>query len=231
MTSGNEARTARDDLRAIVVFDLDKTLTKRDTYLPFLAAFLAKHPRRIVRCFLIPLTVLRLAPSYQWRTSLKVAFLDAVLGQCERNELLRVTEAFVTRLVSDDGLIQDGLDQLEFHRQRGDVLVLASASLDLYVDELARRLGFDSVIATRARWHDDRVAGTLEGPNLKGPEKYAAVLRHFPAQDLQSRGIAYSDHLSDLPLLGGVKEPFLVNPSKAASVAAKKLGINIVHWR
>ena len=43
----------------------------------------------------------------------------------------------------------EALDLLRSHQQAGDTLVLASASLDVYVEPIARRLGFDLAVATR----------------------------------------------------------------------------------
>src|SRR5207248_343206 len=93
-------------------------------------------------------------------------------------------------------------------------LVLATASLDLYVRRLARELGFDETICTHAAWTaEGRVAGTLNGGNLKGEAKLAAVRRVIPAGSGAPFVIAYSDHHADLPLLRWADRAVAVCPT------------------
>ena len=46
-----------------------------------------------------------------------------------------------------------------------------SASVDFYVPEFGRQLGFDEVISTGVAWNGDRLDGTLTTPNRRGEEK------------------------------------------------------------
>jgi hypothetical protein len=47
--------------RCVVIFDLNGTLTHRDSYLAYLAGFLIRHPQRLLRILPVPLTVLKYA--------------------------------------------------------------------------------------------------------------------------------------------------------------------------
>jgi HAD superfamily hydrolase (TIGR01490 family) len=97
------------------------------------------------------------------------------------------------------------LERIAWHRSQGHLLVLASASLDLYLDHVGAQLGFDHVLCTRlaSRRGDDgieRLTGALEGPDCTGPEKLrrlAALLGELRAHELH----AYGDSAGDRELL------------------------------
>ena len=75
----------------------------------------------------------------------------------------------------------DALATIRRHRDAGHYLVLMSASVDFYVPEFGRQLGFDQVISTGVRWNGDRLDGTLTTANRRGEEK-ARCLRELLAQ-------------------------------------------------
>lgn len=62
--------------------------------------------------------------------------------------------------------------RLDWHRKRGDRIVIVSASPEVYVREAAHHLGVDGVIATRLEVAaDGTVTGRYEGANCRGEEK------------------------------------------------------------
>ena len=99
------------------------------------------------------------------------------------------------------------------HRRAGHLLVLATTTPDVLIRPLARRLGFDEVIATRYAWRDGAYTGALEGGFVWGPGKLAAVRRWAANESVELRGsFAYSDSVYDLPLLSAVGNPAAANP-------------------
>ncbi|MGH7232969.1 MAG: HAD family hydrolase [Nitrospiraceae bacterium] len=218
-----------DAARRLAVFDLDGTLTRRDSYLPYLIGFLVRHPRRLVRTLHLPWQVCRFVIGGISNTDLKRQFLHACLGGVRRAEVRRWTEAFVDGLIAR-GFRRDALAALEQHRQNGDVLVLLTASFDLYADELARRLKFDQVICTQAEWRGDRLSGNLASPNRYGAEKLRCLTelkKAYPAATI----IAYADHHSDLPLLRFADKGILINGTAHAQTLAARDGIPCLQWR
>ena len=69
------------------------------------------------------------------------------------------------------------VERIQWHRRQGHLLLLATGSLDLYAVAIGDLLGFHQVVATRAAWVDDRIAGGFEGGNLRGEAKLAGVRR------------------------------------------------------
>ena len=98
--------------------------------------------------------------------------------------------------------------QIAGHRDAGDVIVIVSASFELYVRPLGALLGVDDVLATRletaAGNGPDLFTGDLDGPNCRGPEKIRR-LHAWLDEHHGGRGavelVAYGDSPGDRELL------------------------------
>ena len=102
---------------------------------------------------------------------------------------------------------------LRSHRDSGDLLVLATTSPYDLVAPLAKRLGFDAVVATRYGEIEGTYTGDLSGGFVWGPGKLAAVTAWAQEHDVDlDASAAYSDSVFDAPLLGAVGRPTAVNP-------------------
>ena len=210
-------------MRYLAVFDLDGTLTRRDTYVRYLFRYLVRHPARFVRVLQLPWFVLQFYLGRISNTVLKEKFLGACLGGLDRPGLLRWTHAFLDELFAS-GFREEGLMTLDRHRKRGDVLVLLTASLDLYVDQVGSRLGFHHVICTKVEWQGNKLSGRLSGPNRYGAEK-VRCLQELKEQYRGYPVIAYADHHSDIPFLQLADEGVLVNGTAKSCRLAGQSGI------
>lgn len=103
-------------------------------------------------------------------------------------------------------------------RRKGRLLVMATTTPEHLVAPLARRLGFDAVVATRyaTRVCDDGVArftGRLDGGFVWGVGKLLAVRRWARSSQVDlGDSAAFSDSIYDLALLSAVGEACAVNP-------------------
>jgi putative phosphoserine phosphatase/1-acylglycerol-3-phosphate O-acyltransferase len=124
---------------------------------------------------------------------------------------------------------------LATQRRSGRKLVLATTTPKDLILPLARRLGFDEVIATRyaTRAGDDgveRYTGKLEGGFVWALGKLQAVREWARREGVDLRGsAAYSDSIYDLPLLSSVGEPTAVNPDYRLHAVATLRRWPIVH--
>ncbi|MFO7277842.1 MAG: HAD-IB family hydrolase [Pseudomonadota bacterium] len=213
----------------LVVFDLDGTITRHDTLVPYVFGFLWRRPWRFAGLPRVLPALLRFLLRRAGLGEVKGAFIRSTLGGCTRAELQAWTERFVPRLL-ERGVFAHALEAIAQHRRDGDRLVLMSASPELYVPEIARRLGFDECICTRLRWNGDRLHGELDGENCRGDEK-TRCFRLLRERHTGMRTVAYANGPSDLDHLELADRAVLVNGEAWTRVKASERGIQCADWR
>jgi phosphatidylglycerophosphatase C len=189
--------------RPLAAFDLDGTLTRRDTLLPFLLRAVGRD--RAYRALVVSSLPLARAAALggPHRDVAKAAVLSRVLTGVPLAELAEAAESYADHVVAH-GLRPDVRARVEWHRSEGHELVLVSASPELYVAPIGRRLGFDDVLATRLEVDaDGRLTGRLVGANCRGPEKVAR-LRQWRGDALVI-AYAYGDSAGDREMLALAK--------------------------
>jgi HAD superfamily hydrolase (TIGR01490 family) len=118
---------------------------------------------------------------------------------------------------------------VEMHREAGRDTWIASASAERIVAQLARVLGMTGGIGTRAAVVEGHYTSDLDGPFVHGPGKAEAVQAIVDSRGYDIRNCyAYSDSISDLPLLELVGHPVAVNPDSALEAIARERGWPIV---
>jgi HAD superfamily hydrolase (TIGR01490 family) len=118
------------------------------------------------------------------------------------------------------------LEQVHAHQDAGRATVILSAAGSGVVELLAQVLGMEGGIGTRYQVDaDGNFTGRFEGPFVYGQGKVEAM-EVFAAEHEIDLGAsyAYSDSLSDLPMLGAVGHPITVNPDPALAEIAKREG-------
>jgi len=224
------ASPASSDTRAtaaLAIFDLDGTLTRRDTLLPYVCGFLAPRPARWIRLFSVFTALASFALGRLDRDRCKERIICACLGGATREELAAHTERFVTKVLAH-GMSPRALAVLESHRAARARLVLLSASTDVYVSALATRLGFDECLCTELRWDSERLIGTFATANRRGAEK-ARLVRELRGE-CKGPIAAYANSSSDLEHLELVDFPLLVNGSRRARRLAAARGMPCEDW-
>jgi phosphatidylglycerophosphatase C len=213
----------------VALFDLDGTLTHRDTLMPFLAGYLAHHPARLLRLWRLAPAMLAYALGGRDRGLLKSRAIRAVMAGDARARIEGWAERFVADLKPRGAFRAAGLAVLEAHRGAGDRLVLLSASPDLYVPLIGALLGFERTVCTEIRWEGDRLDGALQTPNRRGAEK-VRCLEQLREDYAHAPVTAYGNSLSDLPHLALAERALLVNGNAAARRGAARAGIPTAEW-
>ncbi|WP_454085597.1 HAD family hydrolase [Georgenia sp. Marseille-Q6866] len=110
---------------------------------------------------------------------------------------------------------QEALDLIAAHQAAGEDVVVVSASSEAVVRPIGELLGADHVIATRPVVTDGRFTDQLEF-YAYGPTKATAIreLARERGYNLAASH-AYSDSVTDLPMLEAVGNPVAVNPDRA----------------
>ena len=199
----------------VAAFDVDGTLTVRDCVVPFLrqvagttalAGRMLRHPVRLAS-----------AGWHRDRDSLKVASAAAAFSGRPLGEVKETADTFA-RSVYADGLRSDVVDCLNAHLHAGDVVVLVSASFEIYLEPLADLLAVEKVLATRLVVSpESMLTGQLDGPNCRGPEKVRR-LHGWLDEELGGRGnvhlTAYGDSPGDRELLADADVAHWVDQGK-----------------
>jgi phosphatidylglycerophosphatase C len=214
----------------LVFFDLDGTVSRRDTLWLWVSSFLWRHPWRWPQLLGLLPCLWHFARGRADRGELKGRLLQLAVGGCERRALAQHTEHWIAAFLPK-GCHVDALASIRAHQAQQDRLILMSASVDIYVPALAKALGFDECICTPTAWRaDGAYDGRLTGPNCRGEEK-ARRLRSRRAQSPESKTCAYGNSAPDLPHLRLADRGVLVNAPRRLRDAAAAAGIECLDWR
>ncbi len=226
-----------DYAHRVAMYDMDRTITRSGTYSGFLIHVARR--RQQWRLLFLPLVGLAgVAYSLRLidRSRLKAINLRLLVGKrFRRAEIAPLAESYADKVVAR-GLHPAALDQIAVDREAGYRLLLATASFHLYVDAIARRLGIDDVLATRLDEPDgaDHIHARLAGDNCYGDAKFARISDWLAANDITRDAAhvrAYSDHVSDHPMLRFADEAVATTPSRGLKKLAPQMGWRVVDWR
>lgn len=118
------------------------------------------------------------------------------------------------------------LDEVYAHQDAGRPTFIVSAAGNDVVESLASVLGMDGGIGTRYEVDEEgNFTGRFDGPFVYGPGKVEAMRAFAAAHEIDlDASYAYSDSLSDLPMLRAVGNPVAVNPDPPLAEIAKQEG-------
>jgi len=213
----------------IAIFDLDRTLTKRGCFTPFILYVAIRRPHRLLSFHRIILAALCNIVGVYQRGDIKLLMWREVLGGLDREEVETLGNSFA-KIWIQNTLRRQTKKNIKKHQKAGDRLILATAAMDIIADPIGRTLGFDDIISTRTHWTaEGRVSGNFDGRNCYGEEKLRRV--KLTLGDLApSKTSAYSDHITDLPVLLWAENGIAVNPHRPMRDAAGRHGLRIEDW-
>ncbi|MBT2188562.1 HAD-IB family phosphatase [Sphingobium sp. H33] len=214
---------------------MDRTITVRGTYAAFLVHMaLSVAPWRLILLPLVGLIMLGYILKLVPRSRAKELNQALLMGRrVSRARILPAVEAYADKVVTTN-IRAGALAQIAADKAAGCRLVIASASYRLYVEPIARRLGFDHVIATDHFTQGvDYIRARIAGENCYDTAKLRMIEAWMAAEGvgrLQAHVRAYSDHVTDAPMLDFADEPYAANPHKPLVTLAKLKGWPILHW-
>ena len=213
---------------AIAFFDLDGTITQRDTYKEMLVFGLIKRPWRAFLVFLSVYDFILHKLGKRTNTYVKQKLLQRIFGGLNRHGLVAMSRSYAHFLLKY-GVKKQALAALQKHAENGTRIVLVSASFDFYVNEIAKLLPIDDVICTKAEFKNDQLTGFLDGENCHGAQKIVRINESINLDDY-NEVFSYSDHHSDVPLLTLATTSYAVCPTAKLKAHMKKIDGNILMW-
>ena len=116
------------------------------------------------------------------------------------------------------------------HGDSGDTILLASATNELIVQPIAKRLDIQNVIGTQVKFINDKCTGEYIPPSALGEGKLQLVQQWMQKNNFDdfSGATFYSDSINDLPLLEAVDFPKAVNPDAMLEKISLERGWEII---
>jgi HAD superfamily hydrolase (TIGR01490 family) len=197
-------------------FDLDKTIIAKSSVMAFGGPFYREgliSKRTIVRGIYAQFVYMLVGADDEKMERMREAMLTLTRGW-DQQRIKHIVRETLEEVLSPI-IYAEALELIEEHRNAGRKTVIISSSPIETVEPLGDYLGVDSVIATRARLDDDgRYTGDLEF-YAYGPHKADAIREMAVAERIDlAQSYAYSDSITDLPMLELVGHPVVVNPDR-----------------
>lgn len=188
--------------KVLSVFDFDGTLTRHDSFVPFLrfAFGTSEFTRRILR---LALPSLRYFGRSMSRDELKAQLISTFLTGVEAKWVAQKAEEFC-QLVWPKLMRPSGLRSVAVELASGAEVTLCSASPALVLRPFAERLGI-KLIGTELEVVNDRLTGKISGSNCRCENKVLRLAAIYGPLD-QYRLRAWGDTRGDHELLAAAQD-------------------------
>ena len=217
----------------LAIYDMDRTVTRRATYTPFLLHCAWRlEPWRLLLLPLVVASMLLYVAKIIDRGRLKEINHRLLLGHKRSPQLLKpLIDGFARRTLANN--VRPGARAaIARDKAQGRRVVMATASYRLYAQAIADALGFDDCIGTNSIIGlDARVHARIDGENCYGPAKLRMIAAWLAAERLERAHVRfYSDHASDAPVFDWADEPVAVNPHERLKRLAETRGWPVEDW-
>ncbi|MGQ3049785.1 MAG: HAD-IB family hydrolase [Niveispirillum sp.] len=194
--------------RRIAIFDFDGTLVGGDSLLPYLGRVAGRMRSGLVfaRAIRAGLMSAGANPDDDLRTRIKAGMLRRALAGVP----VSVAQDAAERMRGWPRWYEPTLTALKRHADAGDMVVVATGGLSLYIPILLEGLPVDRILATDMEVRDGVLTGQMQGGNCVRGEKArrVAALLHEAGPFDESHG--YGNRPSDLPFLALMSHPTVI---------------------
>ena len=220
---------------ALAIYDMDRTITRRATYTPFLIHAASRlAPWRLIFLPLVLLSMLAYVLKLIDRARLKeINYRLLIGGATDPKRLEPVIQSFADRQIATN-IMPGARASIATDREAGRRIVMATASYRLYAGAIAERLGIRDVIATETQLDaKGRIIARIEGSNCYGDAKLAMIENWLQREGLTREAVHirfYSDHVSDSVVHHWSDEPVATNAHDRLIKVAKAEGWEVLDW-
>ncbi|QAU53293.1 Phosphoserine phosphatase [Corynebacterium pelargi] len=228
LPQANTDTAATPSPRIAALFDLDKTIIATSSALAYGKEFLQSG-------LISPADALQMSVS---KASYMLGGHNAQQLDATRDKLSKLIigweEAQIREIASETmhsiirpTIYSEARALIEEHKAQGHEVVIISASAKILVEPIARELGIEHVIASELEVVEGKFTGELLF-YCKGEAKAEALAARAQARHYDlSRCFAYSDSVTDVPMLQAVGHPVVVNPDRQLRKIATDRGWKI----
>jgi HAD superfamily hydrolase (TIGR01490 family) len=217
--------------RAAAFFDLDKTVIAKSSTLAFGRPFFQGgliNRRAVLKAAYAQFVFSLAGADAQQMERLR----QQITAMCTGWDVATVHDIVQETIheIVDPLVFAEAADLVEEHKAAGREIVIVSSSGAEMVEPIGEMLGADRVVGTRMVIADGRYTGEIDF--YAYGENKAQAMRELAAEggyDLADC-YAYSDSITDLPMLSAVGHPTAVNPDRALRKAALERGWPVLQF-
>ena len=212
-------------MEKLAIFDIDYTITKKETLIEFFKFIVKKDIKNIIY---LPRAIfcglMYLIKVYDER-KVKETFLKFI-DSIDEDKLAELTKDFYENVIQKI-LYNDAIEMMKKLKKEGCLIYLISASPEFYIKEFYNIKEVDEVIGTRFEFKDKIFKRKMYGNNCKGEEKVLRLKEVLVKKNMNvdfKQSYMFSDSLSDKPLLDLVGNAYLINYKKNS-------GFKVLQWK
>ena len=218
--------------KSAAFFDLDKTILAKSSSLAFAKPFYEGgliERSDVIRSAYAQFVYLVSGATHDQMDRMR-AYLSALSSGWEVDKVKRIVTETLDSIV-DPIVYEEAVDLIRAHQEAGREVIVISSSGNEVVEPIGERLGVDLAIGTQMAVEDGRYTGEIlfyaYGEGKADAMRRLAQERGY---DL-AQSYAYTDSLTDLPMLEIVGHPVATNPEKELHRVAVERGWPVIEFR
>lgn len=212
-------------MEKLAIFDVDFTLTKKETLMELYKFVVFKNFKNIRFLPRALCSGLMYSIKVYDEKRVKESFLKFI-DKIHEEDLDNLAKEYYSKVLKKI-LYKDAIDMIKKLKNEGCKIYLISASPEFYLKELYDIKEVDVIIGTKFRVENGFFARQMDGLNCKGEEKVRRLKEYLQANNIEvdyKNSYMFSDSLSDKPLLDLVGNPYLINYKK-------KNDFKVLNWK
>lgn len=192
----------------VAIFDIDKTIIRSDSMFQFVRYVVRRYPELTWRLPVIAVHTVLFKAGLMSVERVKRSYFKGIERMSEQD----LEHFYASRLRT--AVFAEALTEMQQRKQEGDHVLLVTASPHAYMKYFQTLPYVDHVIGTELVRHANGYTCEIAGMNCKGEEKVRRIQAYLKERSMvidfeQSR--AYSDSLSDLPVMKLVAQRYFIN--------------------
>lgn len=192
----------------IALFDVDKTIIHKDSMFQFIRYGLKKKPSSVYHLFLIVIYSVLYKLKLMKAETAKSSYFRFIKYMNEQD----LRDFFDTMI--KPYIYPEALAEMMNKKKEGYHILLVTASPYAYMKYFEELDVVDGVIGTKLTMQGERFTHVIEGNNCKGEEKVARIKEYLTEKGITidyEHSCAYSDSISDMPMLELVNQKYMIN--------------------
>ncbi|WP_019673791.1 HAD-IB family hydrolase [Psychrobacter lutiphocae] len=181
----------------LALFDFDGTITHTDTFTQFMLYAVPKNRLRLGKLVLLP-TLIKYKLGVEKGRDIRAKILHFAFKGVDEYRLQAKGQAYAYHILPKF-LRPSAMQRLQWHKDRGDTVVIVSASLNIYLKPWCEGHGL-KLICTEVDTKNGIVTGFSKQGDCSSERKQQLVMSQYNMDDFDSV-YAYGDTVEDNELL------------------------------